>query len=183
MALRRTRRWLGLHGKKSSPFLKMEALALIVFYIQILLCLPSGGGDFGLSLMLFGVQLSNPSMDKTVVSNPIFLLLHRASGNKLALFIRISNIDLPSLFIKKVEDDASTRFWDDIWAGSKPLKEEYYRIYRLETEPEATVQILVLGSWAWSRAPRAGPELSQLMDLEELMTHLIPLIDGLGLLG
>ena len=39
----------------------------------------------------------------------------------------------------KIKDGSQTRFWEDIWVGSKPLKEQFPNLYNIVYYPHVTV--------------------------------------------
>lgn len=46
--------------------------------------------------------------------------------------IRDIDVYLLQLCTKKIGDDTSTSFWDDVWLGGLVLKDQFHRIYNLE---------------------------------------------------
>ncbi|XP_071715131.1 uncharacterized protein [Rutidosis leptorrhynchoides] len=76
-------------------------------------------------------------------------------------------------FKKEIGNGSSTSFWNDIWLGDNKLSVIFPRLYRLETDPTATVEQRLSsngpggsnGNWAWARAPtgRVRGELDDLL--------------------
>ena len=64
-------------------------------------------------------------------------------------------------FRKNIGEGKETRLWKDVWVGNKPLKEEFGRLFRLETDKD--VKVAERGEWVdqtwkwvwnWRRQPR-----------------------------
>lgn len=100
------------------------------------------------------------------------------------------NIEVSTLFKKKIGNGRSTSFWNDTRVGGAPLKSTYDRLYALETEKCCTVSdrlvtqglehpivtggpgLSSFGCWAWRRPIRSGPEATQWADLLELLSQM-----------
>ena len=48
-------------------------------------------------------------------------------------------IDLPMVFKKKIGNGCDTRFWSDNWLGGPPLKVDFPRLFRLDSNPHCLV--------------------------------------------
>ncbi|GKE03515.1 RNA-directed DNA polymerase, eukaryota, reverse transcriptase zinc-binding domain protein [Tanacetum coccineum] len=110
-------------------------------------------------------------------------------------------VTLPSVFKRKVENGAFTRFWVDQWLGGPPLCATFPRLYRLETNkvcfvcdraPKTSPNIIVppgptqtpssqldilhppglIFSWAWLRHLRSEAERQELRELVSLLSNL-----------
>nr|GEY37462.1 reverse transcriptase domain, reverse transcriptase zinc-binding domain protein [Tanacetum cinerariifolium] len=86
------------------------------------------------------------------------------------------NINLDSVFVRKVGNGASVRFWEETWYGNAPFKDVYPRLYALESSKSCNINERCnnsLGpltrSWAWRRPPRSGIEMEQLLSLTNLL--------------
>ncbi|GKB41679.1 hypothetical protein Tco_0886621 [Tanacetum coccineum] len=92
-------------------------------------------------------------------------------------------IDLPIIFKKKIGNGCNTRFWRDNWLGGSPLKVDFPRLFRLDSNPQCLVcnrsptfhplasthvapdfsvtrplpQTGLEFHWAWRRPIRSGP--------------------------
>ncbi|GKB66016.1 RNA-directed DNA polymerase, eukaryota, reverse transcriptase zinc-binding domain protein [Tanacetum coccineum] len=90
--------------------------------------------------------------------------------------LKLKGMDFMSLCTRKVVNDASIRFWDDIWCGSQPLKCVFPRIHMLENDKGCHV-VNRISSHDWSsflrRNSRGGIEASQLMDLQHLIRDVV----------
>ncbi|GKC64066.1 hypothetical protein Tco_1096664 [Tanacetum coccineum] len=76
----------------------------------------------------------------------------------------------------KVGNSESTKFWDDIWIGSKPLKLLFPRIYALDNIKDATICMKLNEPSLdnnFRRSIRGGIEQSQFKELTDL---LIPIV-------
>ena len=80
------------------------------------------------------------------------------------------NINLQSIFVKKVGNGMSTIFWKDVWIGETRLSDRFPRLFALESLKDCSVADrcnLNFGpftrNWAWRRNVRSGPEQSQLI--------------------
>nr|GEX67182.1 hypothetical protein [Tanacetum cinerariifolium] len=67
-------------------------------------------------------------------------------------------VGLLSLCTRKLGNGESTRFWEDIWCGTNPLRLKFPRIYLLETDRNCLIanRISLLPS-DWSSVPRHRP--------------------------
>ena len=68
----------------------------------------------------------------------------------------------------KVGDGKGIRFWLDVWLWSSSLKEQYPRVYALDSDPGALVCDRSSGDMiirALRREPRAGVSFDQLVKL------------------
>ncbi|GJZ22493.1 putative RNA-directed DNA polymerase [Tanacetum coccineum] len=95
---------------------------------------------------------------------------------KLPKSFSCANINLHSVFRRKVGDGSSIRFWKDLWVGDSCLKNNFPRLYLLETKKNCTIKdrcCCLNGpnnfSWAWRRSPTLGSEASQFSGLMELL--------------
>lgn len=69
-------------------------------------------------------------------------------------------------------DGRDTKFWEDSWIGSRPLKNDFVRIYRLdkEVEPKVFNRRELNSSVSWlRRTPRGGIEEEQWNSLVDLV--------------
>ncbi|GJZ13703.1 putative RNA-directed DNA polymerase, eukaryota, reverse transcriptase zinc-binding domain protein [Tanacetum coccineum] len=89
------------------------------------------------------------------------------------------NLDLQSVFMRKVRDRSSFCFWEDVWHGALTLKETFPRLYHLKTFKFCKIihrcsmgSGLDRFSWAWRRPLRSGLESSQLAALLDHLQHL-----------
>ncbi|GJT58545.1 RNA-directed DNA polymerase, eukaryota, reverse transcriptase zinc-binding domain protein [Tanacetum coccineum] len=112
------------------------------------------------------------------------------------------NINLPSIFKKRIGNGCDTLFWHDNWLGGSNLKATFPRLFRLETKPSCLVRdqtpsyiplnTIIAPStafasttthvaplnrnlvfkWAWNRPIRSEEELNELSGLCNLVTHL-----------
>ncbi|GJR50533.1 hypothetical protein Tco_1401054 [Tanacetum coccineum] len=76
----------------------------------------------------------------------------------------------------KVGNGETTKFWDDIWIGSKPLKLLFPRIYALDNIKDATICMKLNEPSLdnnFRRSIRGGIEQSQFKELTDL---LIPIV-------
>ncbi|GJW74853.1 RNA-directed DNA polymerase, eukaryota [Tanacetum coccineum] len=95
----------------------------------------------------------------------------RFLNSPLALWVRI----IKSLFgndggfagissSRKVGDGRATRFWEDFWIGTRPLKDLFPRVWALDQESEPMVcdRIHLMRDGSWLRhCPRGGVEREQ----------------------
>ncbi|GKC69240.1 hypothetical protein Tco_1115123 [Tanacetum coccineum] len=94
--------------------------------------------------------------------------------------LKQQGIDLITYISKKVGNGENSLFWDDIWMGDTILKEQYPRVYALET----CKSILIAEKLAHSnievslrRPPRAGAELYQTNELSSMLASIqLPMI-------
>ncbi|GJX47708.1 hypothetical protein Tco_0272898 [Tanacetum coccineum] len=112
------------------------------------------------------------------------------------------NINLPSIFKKRIGNGCDTLFWHDNWLGGSNLKATFARLFRLETEPSCLVRDQtpsyiplntttapsttfaspttpvaplnrnLVFKWAWNRPSRSEEELNELSGLCNLVAHL-----------
>nr|GEU48517.1 RNA-directed DNA polymerase, eukaryota [Tanacetum cinerariifolium] len=81
-------------------------------------------------------------------------------------------IDLLSLYIRKLRDGTSIRFWDDIWCGHHPLKVQFPRIFMFDNDKSCCIASrLTLANWSnvLRRQPRGGIQSHQLSELQLLI--------------
>ncbi|XP_071740958.1 uncharacterized protein [Rutidosis leptorrhynchoides] len=78
-------------------------------------------------------------------------------------------------FNKVIGNGSDTLFWEEVWCGGSRLRDQFQRLYRLESNFAATVadrvQILnsaATESWAWLRMPTGRTE-GELQDLSALI--------------
>nr|GEV96970.1 G-type lectin S-receptor-like serine/threonine-protein kinase At4g27290 isoform X1 [Tanacetum cinerariifolium] len=86
------------------------------------------------------------------------------------------NINLDSVFVRKVCNEAFVKFWEETWYGNAPFKDVYPRLYALESSKSCNINERCnnsLGplscSWAWRRPPRSGIEMEQFLSLTNLL--------------
>ncbi|GJY53799.1 hypothetical protein Tco_0445463 [Tanacetum coccineum] len=91
------------------------------------------------------------------------------------------NINLQSIFVKRVGDGMSTLFWKDVWIGETPLFDRFPRLFALESLQDCKVSDrcnLNFGpftrNWAWRMNVRSGSEESQLNNLLDLLKEFSP---------
>jgi hypothetical protein len=56
------------------------------------------------------------------------------------------------VFVKKVGNGGSTKFWHHAWCGSTTLCKAYPRLFQISLQPQATIKDLggwENGSWRW----------------------------------
>ncbi|GKD17831.1 hypothetical protein Tco_1206989 [Tanacetum coccineum] len=49
------------------------------------------------------------------------------------------NINLDSVFVRKVGNGASVKFWEETWYGNAPFKDVYLRLYALESSKSCNI--------------------------------------------
>nr|GFA23464.1 RNA-directed DNA polymerase, eukaryota, reverse transcriptase zinc-binding domain protein [Tanacetum cinerariifolium] len=76
-----------------------------------------------------------------------------------------ANVDLNSIFFKRIGNVTSTRFWNDVWIGTTNLKSLFPSLHALETYKGCLVYArcmllsgVVTFVWAWRRPIREGVE-------------------------
>ncbi|PWA65795.1 reverse transcriptase domain, Reverse transcriptase zinc-binding domain protein [Artemisia annua] len=91
------------------------------------------------------------------------------------------NIDLNSVFVKKVGDDISFAFWKDLWIGEQKLETLFPRLFSLEVNKDCKVVDhcnLTNGphtrTWQWRRPVRDDVEKEQLDGLLNILHHFNP---------
>ncbi|PWA64790.1 RNA-directed DNA polymerase, eukaryota, Reverse transcriptase zinc-binding domain protein [Artemisia annua] len=91
-----------------------------------------------------------------------------------------TNIDLNSIFSKRIGNGSSTILWSNVWFGTADLKSLFPRLHTLETDKGCLVSArctllscVVHFVWAWSR-PIRGVERKQLNNLLGLLQHFSP---------
>ncbi|GJZ30823.1 RNA-directed DNA polymerase, eukaryota, reverse transcriptase zinc-binding domain protein [Tanacetum coccineum] len=90
--------------------------------------------------------------------------------------LKKKGIDLISLCSRKLGNGVSTRFWDDVWCGSQPLKVQFPRVYMLDNDKSCCVaNRLGLQDWSivFRRPPRGGIESSQFSELKLLVGSVV----------
>ncbi|GJT76979.1 RNA-directed DNA polymerase, eukaryota, reverse transcriptase zinc-binding domain protein [Tanacetum coccineum] len=93
--------------------------------------------------------------------------------------LKLKGIDLLSLCSRKIGNEASTRFWDDIWIGDQSLKSKFPRIFLLDNNRDYYVANRVpFHDWSavLRRHPRGGVEFSHLEALQAAIGNVV-LID------
>ncbi|GJT29449.1 putative RNA-directed DNA polymerase, eukaryota, reverse transcriptase zinc-binding domain protein [Tanacetum coccineum] len=92
-----------------------------------------------------------------------------------------ADINLQSIFSRKVGNGASFSFWNDAWLGEQCLKNTFPRLYALEQSKECKVVDrcnMLYGSksrsWDWRRELRDGHEKDQLDGLLYLLRDFDP---------
>ncbi|PWA36655.1 RNA-directed DNA polymerase, eukaryota, Reverse transcriptase zinc-binding domain protein [Artemisia annua] len=91
------------------------------------------------------------------------------------------NIDLGSVFVKKVGDNLSFSFWKDIWIGEQKLETLFPRLFSLEVNKDCKVVDRCnlnngphTRTWQWRRPVRDGVEKEQLDGLLNILRHFNP---------
>ncbi|XP_071741787.1 uncharacterized protein [Rutidosis leptorrhynchoides] len=91
----------------------------------------------------------------------------------------IDNYAFAHSFKKRIVDGSSTRFWDEFWVGDSSLKDKFNRLFRLETNKDATVLDRVrwegsniLTSWCWSR-DISGRLVGDLTNITNLLSSFV----------
>ncbi|XP_071728405.1 uncharacterized protein [Rutidosis leptorrhynchoides] len=86
--------------------------------------------------------------------------------------------------IKAISDGSSTRFWGDYWVGDCLLKDKFNRLFRLDSNKDATVLDRVHWegtnihtSWCWSR-DISGRLVGDLTNLTNLLSSFVPCSSG-----
>ncbi|GJV31290.1 hypothetical protein Tco_1391690 [Tanacetum coccineum] len=90
--------------------------------------------------------------------------------------LKDQGINMRDFMYIKVGNGESTKFWDDIWIGSKPLKLLFPRIYALDNIKDATICMKLNEPSLdnnFRRSIRGGIEQSQFKELTDL---LIPIV-------
>ncbi|GJX87592.1 putative RNA-directed DNA polymerase, eukaryota, reverse transcriptase zinc-binding domain protein [Tanacetum coccineum] len=107
------------------------------------------------------------------------------------------NINLPSLFKKKLGNGRNTSFCNEIWVGDSPLIASFPHLFHLETnsnclvcnrKPIARASFSVFSTairplsplsppglnftWAWQREPKPGLEFEELISMVSLISNL-----------
>ncbi|XP_071693604.1 uncharacterized protein [Rutidosis leptorrhynchoides] len=89
------------------------------------------------------------------------------AGNKIDSW----GISFSTSFIREIGICNSIKFWQDVWLGSTPLKEQFKRLFALEVNKHVSLQErvqqtgeTVTGNWCWNRDPR-GRAISELAEL------------------
>ncbi|XP_071741299.1 uncharacterized protein [Rutidosis leptorrhynchoides] len=66
-------------------------------------------------------------------------------------------IEFKNSFTKQIGNESDTSFLNKVWVGNSFLKDAYTRLFRLETQKEASVSMQLQTSgvfnWAWARQP------------------------------
>ncbi|PWA96676.1 RNA-directed DNA polymerase, eukaryota, Reverse transcriptase zinc-binding domain protein [Artemisia annua] len=91
------------------------------------------------------------------------------------------NINLPSIFTRKVGNGNSFYFWNDHWIGECDLRTSFPRLYSLEVDKNCSIDDRcnpsigpVTRSWFWRKPIRGGPEAVQFYDLLNLLNDFSP---------
>ena len=86
------------------------------------------------------------------------------------------NINLDSIFVRKVGNGASFKFWEETWHGDTSFKDIYPRLYALESSKSCNINERcsnsngpLTRSWAWRRPLRSGLEMEQLAGLTNIL--------------
>ncbi|PWA87556.1 hypothetical protein CTI12_AA129350 [Artemisia annua] len=81
-----------------------------------------------------------------------------------------------SIFVRKVGNGASFKFWEETWHGNTSFKDTYPRLYALESSKSCNINEMCYNSndpltrsWAWSRPMRLRLEMEQCVDLTNLL--------------
>ncbi|KAI3523890.1 hypothetical protein L1887_02373 [Cichorium endivia] len=89
--------------------------------------------------------------------------------------LKESNIDPRSLICRKVENGKQTKFWLEAWLCDKPLKDNFPRLFCLETNKNATVDERVGsdgGNWSWRGHIRDGRSMEELENLKKAISSI-----------
>ncbi|PWA69107.1 RNA-directed DNA polymerase, eukaryota, Reverse transcriptase zinc-binding domain protein [Artemisia annua] len=88
------------------------------------------------------------------------------------------DINLHSIFTRKVGDGFTFRFWNDNWIGESCLKSIYQRLYYLDNNKDCQIRDRVGSSsdqhvyfWDWRRPIQDGPERTQLNGLLNMLLN------------
>ncbi|GJV17324.1 hypothetical protein Tco_1362647 [Tanacetum coccineum] len=113
-------------------------------------------------------------MDLAAAEQANYLGFHLSSINRL----KEKGIDLLSFCTRKLGNGESTRFWEDIWFGSTPLRLQFPRIYLLDIDrncPIANRIPLLHSDWSTvlRRSPRGGVELAQFDALNSFIGNVL----------
>ncbi|GJW07652.1 RNA-directed DNA polymerase, eukaryota, reverse transcriptase zinc-binding domain protein [Tanacetum coccineum] len=87
--------------------------------------------------------------------------------------LKQKGIDLLCLCVRKIGNDVSCRFWEDTWVGNLSLKEQFLRIYQLDT---GVVLSDKSDTWQWSLGVSNGytaASVRSLVDSNILDTTLV----------
>ncbi|GJX85396.1 hypothetical protein Tco_0336170 [Tanacetum coccineum] len=90
--------------------------------------------------------------------------------------LKSKGIYLLSLYVRKIRNDASCRFWDDIWCGNQPFKLQFPCIYQLESVKDCFIADRIgISDWiaVFRRPPQGGAETSQFNDLLSLIQDVV----------
>ncbi|GKA98984.1 hypothetical protein Tco_0826921, partial [Tanacetum coccineum] len=97
---------------------------------------------------------------------------HWNAINTLQKPLSVININLQSIFVKRIGDGMSTLFWKDVGIGETPLFDRLVTTKIVEFLIDAVWPFT--RNWAWRRNVRNGPEQSQLNDLLDLLKDFSP---------
>lgn len=94
--------------------------------------------DYGRIFLLKNMWKGNVSLEcvtrlEILISGPVFLKLKTYSINTLK---------------KRLGDGKNTRFWEDWWVGSKPLKEAYPSLYFISNDHGISVSDAIDKGWS-----------------------------------
>ncbi|GKE02796.1 RNA-directed DNA polymerase, eukaryota, reverse transcriptase zinc-binding domain protein, partial [Tanacetum coccineum] len=85
--------------------------------------------------------------------------------------LKHQSIDLMTYLTKRVGNGENSLFWDDVWIGDTTLKEQYPKVYALETCKSISV------ANKFRRPPRGGVELHQYNNLSSRLDSIqLPMI-------
>ncbi|PWA61293.1 RNA-directed DNA polymerase, eukaryota, Reverse transcriptase zinc-binding domain protein [Artemisia annua] len=91
---------------------------------------------------------------------------------KISSHLEKFNVSLQDLITGTVGNGNTIRFWIDTWTGSKPLKDSFPDLFKLERNKGCYVRERCTGNglysqweWNWSRSPSTPAELNQFLEL------------------
>ncbi|XP_071708881.1 uncharacterized protein [Rutidosis leptorrhynchoides] len=88
-----------------------------------------------------------------------------ANINRCLISLHDNHRSLDSVFTINIGNGMSTWFWHDRWLNGSILRENFPRLYALETEKSCVVadrRFDISWNWKWRRMPRGGAEEAQL---------------------
>nr|GEY12845.1 hypothetical protein [Tanacetum cinerariifolium] len=85
-------------------------------------------------------------------------------------------IDLLSFYTRNIGNGDSTKFWDDLWCEEQLLKDNFYRIFMLDTDRDCLVANQIpLSNWhsVLRQNPRGGIESLQFKALQDVLKDVV----------
>ncbi|XP_071714230.1 uncharacterized protein [Rutidosis leptorrhynchoides] len=129
------------------------------------------------------------NMNKKVNWKPVLNKFEKRLAEwKARLYLEELGIEFSNSFKRQIGNGKDTSFWYDTWISSTPLYLQFKRLFRLDNEPQASVQSrkgwdgnTCIGVWDWVRQPRGrtGAKFKELL-FKVLWSTLSKRIDGVG---
>ncbi|XP_071694307.1 uncharacterized protein [Rutidosis leptorrhynchoides] len=124
---------------------------------------------------MISVKDWSPVIDK--FNNKLSGWKTRSMENIVLAGIEMENLQvhIKDYFVKTVGNGSNTLFWKEHWIGNEKLCNLFPRLYKLESNPDVSVQDRMaanneeLYTWNWKREI-SGRVLSELMNLEQLLS-------------